>query len=155
YFGDLRTALKPALPEVKPAVLTTTVTIQHEERVGKLPQLRIGWHTPGFFKEGNAAADLLSVILASGRASRLEHRLITEKALGQSVRVNQQSLYQQSMFEVQVTGRPGVSTDVLLNEVDAELEDIRKNGVREEELTRARNRAQTAMVSGLQAVGGL
>jgi predicted Zn-dependent peptidase len=155
YFGDLRGPPRPVLPQVSPAVVDQAVVIHHEEKVGKLPQLRVAWHSPGFFQEGNAAADLLGLILADGKASRLHHRLVTQKGLAQSVRAAQESLYRQSIFEVQITGRPLVSTDALLHELDAELEDIQKNGVRPQELTRARNRAETALVAGLQAVGGL
>ena len=155
YFGPLRKSVKPSLPDVKPAQLTHAVVIHHVERVGQLPQLRVAWHSPGFFQEGDAAADLLSLILSDGKSSRLQHRLLTEKALAQNVQASQESLYQQSIFEIQVTGREHVSTQQLLTEVDAELDHIRRNGVTDEELTRARNHAETTVLSNLQSVGEL
>ncbi len=154
YFGTLRRVPKPALPDVAPAHLDHEIVIRHEERVGKLPELELAWHTPAFFAPGNAAADILALILTDGRASRLERRLVRQ-GLAQSVHASQESLLKQSIFEIRVIGRAGVTTDALLAAVDAELEDIRKRGVSADEVKRAQNRAETLSVSILQAVGGL
>jgi predicted Zn-dependent peptidase len=154
YFGDLRKAPRPAVPIVPPAKVEKTIVINHVEKVGKLPQLRIAWLTPGFFKDGDAAADLLSLILSS-KTGELHERLVTAGELAQSINAAQGSLLQQSIFEIEVTGREGVSTETLLHEVDAELDRIRKNGVGQTELQRARNELETSMMSQLQSTGGL
>jgi predicted Zn-dependent peptidase len=96
----------------------------------------------------------MATVLATGKASRLYRRLVLEKQIAQSVEASQQSIGSQSVFSIEVVARPGVSTDTLQKEVDAVLAEVRKNGITQDELTRARTRYDTRMLSGLQSVGG-
>ena len=154
YFGTLPGHPKPTRPEVAPVKLTAPVVIRHEERVGMLPLLSLQWLTPAYLEDGDATADVVATALATGRASRLYRRLVLDKQLAQSVNATQQSQGGQSVFSITVVARPGVSTDTLLKEVDAVLEEVRKNGVTAEEIGRARTRFDTRTLAGLQAVGG-
>jgi zinc protease len=154
YFGSLPSAPKPAKPEVAPARLTQETVIRHDEEVATLPLLTLAWHSPAYLQEGDATADVLGTLLATGKASRLYKRLVLEKQIAQSVDASQQSLGAQSVFSIEVVARPGVSTDLLKKEVDAVLEEIRKGGVTQEEINRARTRYDTRMLAGLQSVGG-
>jgi predicted Zn-dependent peptidase len=154
YFGSLPGGPKPALPKVQPVKLTAPVVIRHEERVAKLPLLTVQWHTPPYLQEGDATADVLATALSTGKASRLYRRLVLDTQLAQSVNATQQSQGAQSVFTIEVVARPGVSTDTLLKEVDAILEEVRRKGVTPEEIARARTRYDTRMLAGLQAVGG-
>lgn len=154
YFGSLPSTPKPPLPEVAPAKLTKPVVIRHEERVARLPLLSVQWLTAPYLKEGDADADVLATALSTGKASRLYRRLVLEKQLAQSVSATQQSQGAQSVFTLDVVARPGVSTDTLLKEVDAILDEVRRDGVTPEEIARARTRYDTRMLAGLQAVGG-
>ncbi|MFP2904064.1 M16 family metallopeptidase [Pyxidicoccus sp. 3LFB2] len=155
YFGTLPAAPKPTRPDVAPVKLTKPVVIRHEERVARLPMLSVQWLTPAYLEEGDAVADVLSTALATGKASRMYRRLVLEKQLAQSVSATQQSQGAQSVFAVNVVARPGVTTDALLKEVDALLEEVRREGVTQEEIDRARTRYDTRMLGGLQAVGGM
>ncbi|MFP2925353.1 M16 family metallopeptidase [Pyxidicoccus sp. 3LG] len=154
YFGSLPSHPKPARPEVAPVKLTAPVVIRHEEKVARLPLLSIQWLTPAYLEAGDATADVLATVLATGKASRLYRRLVLEKRLAQSVSATQMSQGGQSVFTLDVVASPGVSTDTLLKEVDAVLEEVRRNGITPEELNRARTRFDTRMLAGLQAVGG-
>jgi zinc protease len=154
YFGGLPSGPKPERPQVAPVKLTGETVIRHEEKVATLPMLTLAWHSPEYLTEGDATADVLATVLATGKASRLYRRLVLEKQIAQNVEASQQSLGAQSVFSIEVYARPGVSTDTLQKEVDAVLEDIRKNGITQEELTRARTRYDTRMLSGLQSIGG-
>jgi zinc protease len=154
YFGSLPTASKPEKPQVAPVKLTGETVIRHDETVATLPMLTLAWHSPEYLTEGDATADMLSTVLATGKASRLYRRLVLEKQIAQSVEASQQSIGAQSVFTIEVVARPGISTDTLKKEVDAVLEEVRKNGVTAEELNRARTRYDTRMLSGLESVGG-
>ncbi len=155
YFGTLPSTPKPALPKVAPVKLTKPVVIRHEERVARLPLLSVQWLTAPYLAEGDAVADVLATALATGKASRLYRRLVLEKQLAQSVSASQQSQGAQSVFSLNVVARPGVTTDTLLKEVDAVLDEVRRQGVTPEEIDRARTRYDTRMLAGLQAVGGM
>ncbi|NTX05940.1 MULTISPECIES: pitrilysin family protein [Myxococcus] len=154
YFGSLPSHPKPTKPEVASVKLAQPVVIRHEERVATLPLLSIQWLSPGYFEDGDATADVLATALGTGKASRLYRRLVLDKQLAQSVNVTQQSQGAQSVFTLDVVARPGVSTDALLKEVDAVLEDIRRNGITPEEIQRARTRYDTRTLAGLQSIGG-
>ncbi|WP_224368497.1 M16 family metallopeptidase [Hyalangium versicolor] len=154
YFGSLPSTPKPEKPQVAPVKLTGETVIRHDETVATLPMLTISWLSPPYLTEGDATADVLANALATGKASRLYKRLVLEKQIAQSVEASQQSMAAQSVFSIEVVARPGVSTDTLKKEVDAVLDEIRKNGITQEELNRARTRYDTRMLSGLQSVGG-
>jgi predicted Zn-dependent peptidase len=154
YFGPLQGGGKPAAPEVAKASLAEEVVIHHAETVASLPKLSVMWHSPAFFEDGDAAADILAMALSSGKSSRLYKTLVFEKQLAQSVSAYQQSLGAQSVFGIEAIARPGVTTAQLLAEIDAILADVRKSGLRKGEIQRARNKFETRKVAGLQTVGG-
>jgi predicted Zn-dependent peptidase len=154
YFGSLPSGPKPQRPQVAPVKLTKETVIRHDETVGTLPMLTLSWHSPEYLTQGDAIADVMATVLATGKASRLYRRLVLEKQIAQNVEASQQSIGSQSVFSIEVVARPGVSTDTLQKEVDAVLAEIRKNGITQDELTRARTRYDTRMLSGLQSVGG-
>jgi predicted Zn-dependent peptidase len=154
YFGTLSSGPKPERPEVKPVKLAGQQVIRHEETVGTLPMVMMSWHSPAYFSEGDATADVLANALGTGKSSRLYKRLVLEKGLAQSVNATQQSLGAQSVFTLDAVARPGVSSDALAQELDAVLEEVRREGMTREELDRARTRFETQMLAGLQSVGG-
>ena len=154
YFGSLPSAPRPEAPKVEKVALDREVVIRHDEQVASLPKVSVSWLTPAFFEPGDADADVLAMALSSGKASRLYERLVFDKRLAQSVSAYQQSLGAQSVFTIEAIARPGVSTDTLLAEIDAIMDDIRRNGITEEEIVRARNKFETGKIAGLQSVGG-
>jgi zinc protease len=154
YFGSFQGSPKPALPQVAPARLTQQVVLRHEEKLAPLPLVSVAWHSPAIFQPGDAVADVLASVLSTGKSSRLYQRLVLDKQLAQRVSAYQQSIGAQSAFMVEVVGRPGGSTDELLKEVDAVLEEVRQRGVTTPEVTRVRNRFETGLLSGLESVGG-
>jgi predicted Zn-dependent peptidase len=154
YFGTLPSGPKPQTPQVQPVKLTQEVEIRHDEQVATLPLVYLAWHSPAFYKEGDATADVLATVLSDGKASRLYRRLVYEKQLAQSVSASQQSLGSQSVFAIQAVARPGVSTDTLKKEIDQVLQEVRSEGVTKEEIQRARDRYETRTLAGLQSIGG-
>ncbi|HSP79550.1 MAG TPA: pitrilysin family protein [Myxococcaceae bacterium] len=154
YFGTLPGAPKPEKPQVEPVVLKEERVLRHAEKVGTVPVVMMGWHSPAYFAEGDATADVLANALGTGKASRLYQRLVLDTGLAQGVSAHQQSLGAQSVFMIQAVARPGVSSDALKQEIDAVLREVREQGMTREELERARTRFETQTLAGLQSVGG-
>ncbi|MBZ4375643.1 insulinase family protein [Corallococcus interemptor] len=154
YFATLPSGPKPQRPDVKPVKVTRETTLRHEEKVATLPLLTMSWLTAPYLKPGDATADVLATALGTGRASRLYRRLVLDKQLAQSVEAVQQSQGAQSVFSIEAVARPGVTTDTLKKEIDAVLDEVREEGVTQEEIVRARTRYDTRQLAGLQAVGG-
>jgi zinc protease len=154
YFGSLPSGPKPARPEVAPVKHSQETVIRHDEKVGTLPLVSMEWLSPPYLTAQDAAADVLANALGTGKSSRLYQRLVLDKGLAQSVSATQQSLGAQSVFSIEAAARPGVSSDALAQEIDAVLDEVRREGITQQELDRARTRFETQMLAGLQSVGG-
>jgi len=153
YFGSIPSG--PAVPKitaVPPQILSerrSKITDQVE-----LPRIYMGWITPSIFQPGDAESDLLAQILGVGKSSRLYKALVYDKQIAQDVSVQNSNLLLGSVFELQVTAKPGVKPEALEKAVDEQLEKMRNEGPTQEELDRARNLIETHMITGLERLGG-
>ena len=154
YFATLPGRPKPERPQVADVRHTQERIIRHEERIGTLPLVMMSWLVPPYLTQGDATADVLANVLGTGKSSRLYQQLVVNKGLAQSVDASEQSLGAQSVFTIQAVARPGVSSDALVHEVDAVLDEVRRQGVSASDLNQARTRFETQMLAGLQSVGG-
>jgi len=153
YFGTL----KRGSPVPKPSVQTPPITSERRAVVQdqvELPRVYMAWLTSPIYSPGDADADVAATVLGSGRSSRLYKKLVYEQQIAQQVSVQQYSLSLGSVFEVQVTARPGHSADELEKAIDAELATFRESGPDAAEVERARNGIETNMVEGLERFGG-
>jgi predicted Zn-dependent peptidase len=131
--------------------LTGAVKETIEDNV-ELPKIVMAWQSPKRFAAGDAELDLLANALATGKASRLYKSLVYDQKLAQSVDAGQASGFLGSRFIVGVIARPGVPLDKLQAAVDKELEAVRKDKLKDEELTRAKNAFETSFVTRLESV---
>ena len=154
YFASLPATPKPPKPQVAAVQHTHEQVIRHDEKVGTLPLVQVAWLTPPYFSEGDATADVLAHALGTGKSSLLYQRLVADKGIAQSVSAYQQSLGAQSSFIVEAVARPGITSDALLKELDAVLEEVRRKGVTPRQISQVRTTFETQMLSGLQSVGG-
>ena len=112
YFGTLKRG------DPVPPIKATTPPITSERRRivtdrVELPRLYLAWITPAYFKPGDADADMTATLLGGGKSSRLYKRLVYDKQIAQDVSASQSSLALGSIFEIQVTARPGHTADEL------------------------------------------
>lgn len=112
------------------------------------------WHSPAAYAEGDAEMEAIAQVLADGKASRLYRSLVYEKQVAQSVSAFQDGGRLGSAFYIVITARPGVALGPLEDEVRSTIAALATQGVRSEEVERARNHMETAFVDELQNVGG-
>jgi zinc protease len=154
YFGTIPEG--PAVPKITvttPAITSerrTTITDQVE-----LPRVYIGWLTPPVFQPGDAESDLFSVILAGGKSSRLYKTLVYDKEIAQDVSASVEETRLGSIFELEVTAKPGVKPEDLEKAIDEEMDKLRKEGPTAAEVDRARNVTETGLIRGLQRTNGV
>ncbi len=153
YFGDIPAG--PAVPKIdaEPVAITSDIHGELEGDV-QLARVYMAWHSPVAYAEGDAEMDAIASILTEGKASRLYRSLVYEKQVAQSVSAFQDGGRLGSVFYVVVTARPGVGLGPLEDEVRSTIAALATQGVREDELQRARNHMETAFVDELQNVGG-
>ncbi len=125
YFGPLkRGAPVPKIAAVTPPITAERRAVIHDQV--ELPRVYMAWLTSPIFKAGDADADLASDILGGGKSSRLYKKLVYEKQIALDVSASQQSLMLGSVFEIEVTARPGHTAAEMEKAVDAELAAFRQ-----------------------------
>jgi len=120
----------------------------------QLPRLYLAWLSPKIYQDGDAEADLFAKILANGKSSRLYRRLVYDKKIAQDVSAVQYSLILGSVFQLQVTAKPGHTLAELEREVDLVLGELRAAPVPEAELARAKRVYEAGFLRGLESIGG-
>jgi len=153
YFGTLKRG--PNVPAIK--VTTPRITTERRRVVAsrvQLPRVYMAWLTPSAFKPGDADAEIAADILGGGRSSRLYKKLVYERQIAQSVFAGQNSLMLGSMFEIEATARPGHTAEELEKAIDEELNLLRSQPPSVAEIEQARNTIETAIIGGLDRLGG-
>jgi zinc protease len=141
YFGDF--APGGAFPhftlERKPAGHEKRET--HPSSV-QLPRIYRLYHLPKMGDPDWVAADLLTTILTSDKASRLDRALVHEQQIAQDVATYVLPTESTGILMLQATAREGVQIETIEAAIDEEVSRIAISGVTEDELTRAKNRAE-------------
>ena len=141
YFGDIRPGGS------FPGFDAQRKPPEHEQRETfpshvQLPRIYRLYHLP---KMGDAewiAADLLTTILASDKASRLDRVLVHERQIAQDVATYVLSTEATGILMLQATAREGVAIETIESAIDEEVARVALDGITEDELTRAKNRAE-------------
>mgnify|MGYP002816814254 CR=1 FL=1 len=122
-FGGIPRGPDPVRREVQTASLSADKVIRQYDEV---PEQRVwmAWHSPSFYAPGDADLDILSSLLSDGKESRLYQRLVKEKKLARSINASQQSGLYGSRYVIQASAAPGHSTDEVVAEVMAVLEEL-------------------------------
>ncbi len=151
YFGFLPKRPVPQQVTAPPATLNSEVRLQLTDKV-ELDKVVIAWLSPPDGSAGDAACDVLSVLLGRGKASRLYQRLVYRDQLATEVEVQQESRTLQSVFYVSALARPGVDVHALEKAIDEELQRLRAEGPTPEELDAARTLIYTAAARRLESL---
>ena len=150
-FGDLPAGAAPPLREVPPARLDRVVRVTSLDQV-QLPLLSFVYHSPAFYREGDAEMDLLAKLLSDGKSSRLYKRLVLEDQTAVDVSAYQASEQLGSTFQIHVYAAPGSDLAAIEAAVDEELARISKEGPSAEELERRKTSIEVQMLSGLESL---
>jgi zinc protease len=154
YFGPI-----PRGPAVKRRTTVPAVVVPHdkfivlEDKV-QLPRLFYTWPTVKAFAKDDAALDILALVLANDKNSRLYKKLVYELQIAQNARASQESGRLDGKFQVDITPMPGQKVTDTDRVVQAELSNIIKNGISTRELQRAQNSYKASFLNRLASVLG-
>jgi zinc protease len=147
-FGRLKSVAKiPRSP--------TTVIEQRGERRAdvlfdvQIPLLYAGWHTPASGHPDGEALDLASQILSGGRSSRLYRSLVYKEEKALYAYGGYMEFTDAGMFYAVAGARPGTSLDEVEALFMAEIDQVAKDGVTDEEVARAKRQMEVDLVSRL------
>jgi len=141
YFGDI------APGESFPPFDLTRSEMRRERRETfssrvPLPRIYRLYHLPRMGDRDWIAADLLTTVLTSDKASRLERSLVYDKQIATDVAAYVLPTEATGMLMVQATVKEGVAVETVEGAIDDEIERLAVSKVSEDELTRAMNRSE-------------
>jgi zinc protease len=161
WFSDVRPGSGPIPPIDYPhAFLTETHRKTIHDRV-QLPRLYLDWITPPLLSPGDAELDMIALVLAGGKNSRLYKRLVYELQIAQDVSAGQASQRLNSQFEITVTAKPpepGTTVDATMDRirgiVDEEIRKLQESAPDQREFERALNQVEASFYDRMERVGG-
>ena len=167
YFGRL-----PKGPDLEP--IRTGEPAQYSEKrlygEGPAPtSLQMMFHTPPNGHADTAALSILASTLGSGGGGgrgggrggggtgRLYKLLVRDKQLAVSASASSRAQWYVGAFQFNATPRldKGVKPEDLEKEIWAEVEKVKKEGLTEEEIQKAKNKGEAAFIRGLASTSGL
>jgi zinc protease len=152
YFSEIPPGPRPEPPNAE-ASIGREIRLVLEDRV-EMPRLYMGWHSPAMFAEGDAEMDLLSDLLANGKASRLYRTLVYERRIALDVSASQGSRELGSFFLLVATAAPGKHLADIAVAIDQELQRVIEEGPTKSEMERGEAQAEAQFLYRLQTVGG-
>lgn len=153
YFGPIKKGDDITRPNPKTPQLNGEVRKTFEDSV-QLPRVYMTWQAVPAYSDDEAALDILSSILTSGRGSRLESSLVYDKQIAQDVSAFNYSLEAGGMFIIMSTAKPGKTLDEIEKDINVEIERIKKGAPAKDEMERALNSIESQSVYGMQTVLG-
>jgi predicted Zn-dependent peptidase len=140
----------PAVDMTEPAQ-TAERRATVEDALARLPQVDIGFkavpgNTADFY-----ALQVLSAALQSGQSSRLYQALVKDKQLVQSVSGFMDEKVGAGALYTSATVRSGVKTDDVEKAIYDEVERLKKDGIADWELQKAKNTTRRNFINGLQS----
>jgi zinc protease len=138
--------------KVPPAMLAVEPLQNGERRVivkkqAELPIVYMAWHVPNHRSDDSVPLEVLSTILAGGRASRLYRDLVYQRQLAlEAGGDNSYFSVDPNLFWFWATPMPGQTPEKLEAELSAHMERLKTEPVTDEELTRAKNQIEAAFV---------
>jgi zinc protease len=153
YFGDIPPGPPVTHQQVWIAKMTGTHREITQERV-PLARVYMVWNVPEFGSADSDYLDLISAVLGDGKTSRLYERLVYKDQVASDVTVYNDSREIAGQFVIQVTARPGHTTDELETRINEELARFLKGGPAPGELQRVQTEYLTEFLRGTERIGG-
>ena len=151
YYGDMAEGepLKEPSPEEP-----ERRGVRFREMAGDIVEAHLewGWRTPGVLDPDTPALDLLAVALGQGRASRL-YQGVREAGHVSGISASNYTPTELGVFNVSADLRPE-DTGGAVGAIWGEVEALRRDGIAEEELERAKNLLEARLLRNLETVEG-
>ena len=149
YFRDIQPggSFPPFTLERKPAGHEIRETFASQVQLPRLYRL---YHLPKMGDADWVHGDLLSTVLASDKASRLDRVLVHEKQIAQDVAAYILPTESTGILMLQATAREGVAIETIEAAIDEEVARLSVDGITDDEMTRARNRAEVEYAHQLE-----
>ncbi len=146
-----RRAIEPVLVTSEPDQIGRREA--HEEFPTELSRLSLTWRIPGLTSSDTPALELLGDVLGSGRSSILNQQIREKQRLVHSIDAGMFSLQTDGVWSIQAVCDPD-KRDQVEKEALAILEKLKKEGVSQADLDKARRSMLSRQISGLATARG-
>ncbi|HZD40471.1 MAG TPA: pitrilysin family protein, partial [Terriglobales bacterium] len=153
-FGDIPRGSEPPNVQVEEPVQKGERRA-YLRKEAELPFMLMYYHAPNLTSPDSYALDLLTVIMAGGRSSRMYQNLVYEKRLVRSVDADYDRLsIDPTVFSVASQLFPGIKAADVEQEIDGLVAEIQSHLISERELQKAKNQIEAAFVFGRDSIFG-
>jgi zinc protease len=144
-FGSIAAGPKP------PAMLLEEPPQRGERRLivrwrSKVPRLAIAFHAPQIAAADSYGLQVLAVVLAEGKASRLYQRMVENEQSVTFVTAEYGESKDPTLFHIRAEARGDHSIDEVEASIQDELASICRNGISEHELDRAKHQIEAHFI---------
>jgi len=151
YFGDIPSQPAPPKPDLTEPEHYGERRETMMDPLARLPMILMAFHTPPGNTADNYALQVLANILSTGESSRLYQHLVKDKQLATSVDTQADMRTGDSLFYVVAVPRPGVKVADLENAIEEEIAAVKKDGVTEAEMQKARAQFRRGQIQARQS----
>jgi zinc protease len=162
---DILTKIRAAFGKIPHGTKPPEVRAEEPEQRGErrvflkkeaeLPFLLLFHRAPNLKSPDSFALDLLSVVLAGGRSSRLHHELVYQKRLVRGVDADYSGVSIDPMgFSIYAQLLPGIAPTHVEREIDRQLERMKTELVSDRELQKAKNQIEAAFIFAQDSIFG-
>jgi zinc protease len=151
YFGDIPSQPAPPKPDLTEPEHYGQRRETINDPLARLPMILMAFHIPAGNTADNYALQVLADILSTGQSSRLYQHLVKDKQLATSVDVQADARTGPSLFYVVAVPRPGVKVEDLENAIEEEIAAVKKDGVTEAEMEKARAQFRRQQIQARQS----
>jgi predicted Zn-dependent peptidase len=103
------------------------------------------WHMDNRLSHGYYVADLISEILSGGGSSRLYQSLVKEQKLFSSIDCHHQGTVDRGLLTIEGKLVKGITLEQAEKAVDEQLDLLKREGISEKELTKVKNKTESAI----------
>jgi zinc protease len=153
YYGILPAKELPKQDFPKEPVRTNAVRKVTTGAV-QAPSFIVGFPGVKAVDDDNYPLEVLATLLAGGNFSRLNKALVQNQKICTYVGAANQSGIDPGAFMFWVFMKPGMGTEAAEKVIQAEIENLKKNGVTQEELVRAKNQLMKYWIDSVKTIDG-
>jgi zinc protease len=125
------------------------------KKEAELPFLLNFYHAPNLKSPDSFALDLLTVVLAGGKSSRLYHDLVYQKRLVRGIDADYSGVsIDPAGLSIFAQLLPGIEISAAERELDRGLEKVKSELISERELQKAKNQVEAAFVFAQDSIFG-
>jgi zinc protease len=125
------------------------------KKEAELPFILNFYHAPNLKSPDSFALDLLTVVLAGGRSSRLYHDLVYQKRLVRGIDADYSGIsVDPAGLSIYAQLLPGIEPPAVEREIDRGVEKVKSELITERELQKAKNQVEAAFVFAQDSIFG-